>query len=359
MHNPQSATRSPRFLLFLISSVSAVLLLVGCHQEQQVAWQWTLKGQCYAEPLVDGATVYAVTDAGEIIAGDSRTGKILWQKQLEQQSIVSEPALKGDRLFVASRQGNVYAFESKTGAELWRRSVPDDGFQAPLSVAADLLLLPSTSGTVYAISQSDGKTAWLHKGNLKYNTRAVVHDGGIFIGGWSNSFFRLGLDGRQLWRFSPGRGGFAREAVVDENRVYIPSRDNHVYALEASTGKLLWRFPALDPSNLLTVKQQQQQQDRITFADLTGRFVSLDARTGAPVSEWNTGKPFFPLYAFGDDCMAVADHVYMLEPNHKRMKIVEVPFAASVLVLAFAPERLIIVPRGKLLFALTWPKKVT
>ncbi len=331
----------------------AALLCLACRSEP-VAWQWPLQGQCYAAPLVEASEVYVVTQAGEVVAGDSRTGKQLWRKQFPGQSFVAAAACNGKSLFVASQQGSVLSLDRMTGKELWRQSLVEDSFEAPLTVARDLLLVPSAGGTVYCLAQSDGSTVWSHPGNLKYNTRAAVQDDRVYVGGWSNNFFCLTLDGgKPLWRFSPGRGAIVRDAVVEGNFVYFPSRDGHVYALQTSTGRLLWRFPAMDASNLVLADH------RIVFVDVTGRLVSLDAQTGTPVRQWETTKALFPIYPCGSDFLGVADRIFRIDMKKERLEPIETPLATSVLLLSLAPDRLIVVHRGKSVFALYPPKKVT
>lgn len=44
-----------------------------------------------------------------------------------------------------------------------------------------------------------------------------------------------------LWRFQTGGGDVSSPAVVGEV-VYVGSKDNHVYALDAATGEERWRF---------------------------------------------------------------------------------------------------------------------
>lgn len=52
-----------------------------------------------------------------------------------------------------------------------------------------MLLVPSRTGTLYAFSTKDGQLLWKHPGNLKYNTKVIVKDPYLLIGGWNFDFF--------------------------------------------------------------------------------------------------------------------------------------------------------------------------
>jgi outer membrane protein assembly factor BamB len=316
-----------------------------CCRSGRIAWRWTLSGRCYAAPLVEGREVYVVTQAGEVVAGELATGKRLWQARLPDE-FVSEPAMDRDRIYVAGRQGGIFAVSRKDGKLVWETRPPGDFFEAPLTIAAGLVFAPSARGTVYALESSNGAVRWSTAGERRYSTGAVVRGNNLFIGGWSNRFSCMDLNGRILWRFSPGTGGaVVRDAVLRKNQVFFASRDNHVYSLDAPTGRLLWRYSADYPSNLLLWK------DRLLFTDQKGAVILLDPDSGTQVRRFDVHLSLQPIYLHGSGCLAISDKIYEIDPTEGTSVEFFSPRTGRPLVLATSPMGLIVSTTGNSIVA--------
>jgi serine/threonine protein kinase len=76
--------------------------------------------------LVDGV-VYFVRSNGSITAVSADSGKQLWQKATDVESL-SAPAVSATykRVYFSNRFGRLLALDSRTGAEIWRTSALDD-----------------------------------------------------------------------------------------------------------------------------------------------------------------------------------------------------------------------------------------
>ncbi|WP_255951857.1 protein kinase domain-containing protein [Streptomyces odontomachi] len=84
-----------------------------------------------AATLVDGV-VYFVRSNGSVTAVSADSGKQLWQKMTDVESL-SAPAVSATykRVYFANRFGRLLALDSRTGAEVWRTSaLPDPGDKA-------------------------------------------------------------------------------------------------------------------------------------------------------------------------------------------------------------------------------------
>ena len=78
-----------------------------------------------------------------------------------------------------------------------------------------------------------------------------------------------------LWRFET-QDEIKSSAVIDANRVYIGSSDEHVYCLDLTTGEEVWSFEADDGiESPPTVKQ-----DTVFIGSLYGSLYALDATNG-------------------------------------------------------------------------------
>jgi outer membrane protein assembly factor BamB len=87
---------------------------------------------------------------------------------------------------------------------------------------------------------------------------------------------------------------FSTPAVRD-GVVYFHSRDDHVYALKALDGALLWKTPAPSPQAWFSVYQDLTKsspavdQERV-YVGIDKELVALDRKTGAVVWRAPTGR---------------------------------------------------------------------
>ena len=103
---------------------NALLLVApGTGQVRRIPLAHVLTG---AATLVDGV-VYFVRSDGTVTAVSADSGKQLWQKATDVESL-SAPALSTtyQRVYFANRFGRLLALDSRTGAEVWRTSALDD-----------------------------------------------------------------------------------------------------------------------------------------------------------------------------------------------------------------------------------------
>ncbi|WP_393080299.1 PQQ-binding-like beta-propeller repeat protein [Streptomyces sp. LN704] len=79
-----------------------------------------------AATLVDGV-VYFVRSDGSVTAVSADSGRQLWQKMTDVESL-SPPAVSAtyERVYFCNRFGRLLALDSRTGAEVWRTSALDD-----------------------------------------------------------------------------------------------------------------------------------------------------------------------------------------------------------------------------------------
>ena len=136
----------------------------------------------------------------------------------------------------------------------------------------------------------------------------LVHDGVMFI--HSNGTVQA-LDARNgdsIWRFArPATttrvpSSQPRSIALYGDAVYVPTVDNHVLALDAKTGKLLWDHEIGKPADLIQLTAAPivirgkviQGVSGCQGSELPGGcyFVALDAKTGEEVwRHWNIARP--------------------------------------------------------------------
>lgn len=126
----------------------------------------------------------------------------------------------------------------------------------------------------------------------------ALYEGTIYVGNDGQHASNLhAIDpstGAIKWKFRVPNQIFSTPAVAD-GTVYFHVRDDHVYALAAADGALLWKTPAPAPQGWFSVYQDLTKsspavdRDRV-YVGVNADLVALDRRTGAVVWKAPTGR---------------------------------------------------------------------
>jgi outer membrane protein assembly factor BamB len=139
--------------------------------------------------------------------------------------VVSSPVLSESVLYFGSDDGNVYAVDAATGRQLWKRATGGPVAATP-AVGDGRVYVGSYDGKFYALNARTGATAW------KFSTQG------------ERRFEARGLHGMQprSQTFADPFDVFLSSPALAQGMVYFGSGDGHVYALDAATGELRWKF---------------------------------------------------------------------------------------------------------------------
>lgn len=167
------------------------------------------------------------------------------------------------RLFLAPEglfaiQGDLYALESASGAV--QHHYPVEGLPEVAS-AKGVLYLNVTNrfrSTVQAVRVTDGALLWEYLADDTLAGAPAIGDGALYVGTRYGSVLALRLDdGTLLWRYSVGddpeipsfqRPMLAKALATASGIIYValaanPPLQPFLFALQASTGQLLWQVP--------------------------------------------------------------------------------------------------------------------
>jgi polyvinyl alcohol dehydrogenase (cytochrome) len=169
------------------------------------------------------------TKAAGISAADVPKLKLKWSFGLPGgQSMYSQPAVAFGRVFVGNDNGVVYSLDAKTGCTLWAYQADMFGRFAPILAPISghagtryAVFFVTRLTTAYALDAQDGKLLWkstIRTGLNNLSATAAFHEGRLYVP----------LSGTET-----GVGG-------DLNYECCTSR-GAVVALDANTGKLVWR----------------------------------------------------------------------------------------------------------------------
>jgi outer membrane protein assembly factor BamB len=164
------------------------------------------------------------------------------------------PAIAYGRLFFANNAGVVYAINTKTGKRAWRYRSGRCQAMSPAvdhrTVYATFLNKPpcnatgrNLDGELVALWAGSGKVRWRKKIGPSESS-PLVRDGNVYVGDWNGGVHSFSArTGRKWWTFQAGgqvKGGLAASG----DRLFFGAYDSRVYALNALTGKLIWKAKA-------------------------------------------------------------------------------------------------------------------
>jgi outer membrane protein assembly factor BamB len=295
-------------------------------------WQANTGAPAYTSPAVvkspvtGQSLVYIANTAGTLSAYDATTGARVWFFDLAVK-INSSPAVVNNVLYVGASDHNIYALNATTGAQICHLGVGNNVEASPVVgnpgdgnvvyVGDDGITGADDGGHMWAMNAASCAVKW------SYDAWGQPPGSQPLVGSWSPPAFAKDATGRPLvvfgssspegavyaldartgarvWRFQtlqwkadqdvgaaptvslPGVNGFAHGVV------YVTGKDAVVYALDLTTGALVWSFPIKDDS------PSAPTEDRSTAALVGDKLVlgygggvyELNAVTGKKI--WNT-----------------------------------------------------------------------
>lgn len=199
-------------------------------------------------------------------------------------------------------------------------------FFAPPAVSGDMVVVTDYTDTVFALNRSTGETLWLFKSNrARFVGSAVITDKFVYAATVDGIVHALNKsDGTQAWFFS-AEGPVWATPLLDGDTLYIVSLDRHLYALNAGTGDLKWKFPenpadAGDPPMGPLVTTPTLQDGVLYFGSFNYHVYALDTASRKVLWSYDTTNWVWssPVYDEESKLLIGADldgHIFALHPD--------------------------------------------
>lgn len=301
-----------------------------------VLWKWTFDDFIKISydknfegnwPIINDDKVFIAPE--DIFALDLKTGEKVWSYAENGRNFFPRGLATGSgKIFISVNAGDnlrnlpsgyVYALDENTGNFLWKYQT-QKGVSHSLPLSTDnRVFIGDDSGTIYALDADNGNLIW-----KKYLEDAeVIHsspaysNGVVFVGtegsqksnAMPSHLYALDAEtGKELWRFKvdylPSKLNLIHStpAVLDD-AVYVGSENGYFYALSSKDGSLIWKeIIASGSGELIGVSSAAAVgYGKIFIGTYEGKFLALDQKDGKTVWEYNFGK------ANADSSPALAD----------------------------------------------------
>jgi eukaryotic-like serine/threonine-protein kinase len=247
-------------------------------------------------------------------AGVAKFTGVKWAFHAQGQ-LISSPAVAGTVVYVGSTGGNMYAVDRETGAEKWKFNAKSRIASSP-AVADGVVYFGAYDSNFYAVDAASGQLKWKFKTDGErrfaakhihgtqpesetmadpfdcYLSSPVVWRGAVYFGSGDGNVYALdAATGALKWKFKTGDVVHASPAIAD-GALYIGSWDTYFYSLDAATGKENWRFKTgedADVHNQTGIQSSAAVMDgMVYFGCRDAHLYALDAKTGKQVWAYST-----------------------------------------------------------------------
>ncbi len=241
-----------------------------------VQWSFHTGGAIVSSPSIAEGVVYIASMDGYLYAIDQESGKEKW-KYKSKMPIASSPAVADGNVYFVSSIGALGALDAKTGNTKW---VLPTEYERKFE-AKNLHGYPSAAQTM--------PDAW----DLFTSSPTVVNGKVYFGSGDGNVYAADARTGILQWKFATKDVVHASPAVVG-GVVYVGSWDSYFYAIDAETGLEKWSLKTgEDPAihNQVGFQSSPAVADGVVYVGCRDAHVyAIDAATGNEKWDYPTSK---------------------------------------------------------------------
>lgn len=239
---------------------------IGVPKLTGVKWKFHTNGYVISSPAVANDTAYVGSTDGYLYAVDLATGAQKWKFKTDAR-IASSPAVEGGVVYFGSYDGKFYAVDAASGQLRWKFAIPGERRFAAKHLHG---VLP------------EGET--MPDPFDCYLSSPVVSSGQVYFGSGDGNIYALdAVSGTLHWKFQTGDVVHASPALAN-GTLYVGSWDSYFYAIDAATGKEKWRFKTGEDheiSNQVGIQSSAAEADGLVyFGCRDSNLYALDAATG-------------------------------------------------------------------------------
>ena len=229
--------------------------------------------------------------------------------------VIGSPAVANSTVFVGSTDGNFYAIDAESGTEKWKFTTKAWEVSSA-AVASGVVYFLSYDSYLYALDAATGQVRWKFKTEGErhyaathlhylqpvsesmpdpwdfYLSSPTVWNGAVYFGSSDGNIYALdALSGALRWKFKTGDVVHSSPAIAD-GTLFIGSWDRFLYALDATSGKEKWRFKTgddPDAHNHLGIQSSPAVVDGVVYFGSRDSYAyAIDASTGQQIWKFST-----------------------------------------------------------------------
>ncbi len=203
-----------------------------------------------------------------------------------------QPIKFGDTIVVGGSTGangaydkHLYGITEASGQEAWRFTPPGDkGREFVDGAVTDgkLIYAPNGDGNLYAIDpaqkeNNQPKLIWTFNTTNRLWGKPLLVDGTLYQGALDHKLYAIeAATGKELWRFEASSAPIAAQPTLKDGVLYVGAFDSNFYAVNAKDGSLKWKTVV----DGWVWTGASVTSDAVYFGDVRGKLYALDLATG-------------------------------------------------------------------------------
>lgn len=215
-------------------------------------------------PAIDGDVIYVAGSAGEVVALNRDSGKVIWEVDLDR-SLSGGVGAYEDLVLVGTYKGQVLALNSSDGSLKWTAQASSEILAAPQSNGS-VVVAQSLDGRLFGYDVETGEQIWRYDNKLPVLTlrgtaTPVLWGATVYAGFASGKVIALNAaDGVVKWeqRVTQAQGKTELERVIDIDGspllvgdiLYVSSYQGKVIALNRANGRQIWAQDSSSHQNI-------------------------------------------------------------------------------------------------------------
>lgn len=264
-----------------------------------------------------GSKVYAI---------NAEAGDVNWsfpEKVVGGETFFAPPAVTDDLVVVTDYSDSLFALNPADGKQLWMFKSNRSRFIGGAAIGETLVYAATVDGTVHALDRKMGTEEWSYTAEGGVWSTPLLADGMLYVTALGRHLYALDAEtGRLSWKFpdnggNPPLGAMVSTPTLYKGVLYFGNFNNRLYALSVENQDVLWTY---DTTNWLWSSPAiDEQNQRLISADLDGHVFSLNladgsvawtyeatgAVVGAPLLGEIDGEPVVYLTSKGDPNLLV------------------------------------------------------
>jgi outer membrane protein assembly factor BamB len=273
----------------------------GIHPNNIKLWSFTTGDNVFSSPAVENGIVYVGSEDHNLYARNALTGNVVWTFPTAFK-IDSSPAIANGTVYFANDGDGFYAVSVTDGHQIWTFPSASSDFTSP-TVANGNVYVAQKYGKVFALNGINGNPLWENYLGQRIKSSFAVTSNLVYIGtegvGTSGgSLFALKTStGEQVWQYSNTGGAVGSSPAVGNGMVYFGSEDHKFYALNSTTGALVWTYT----TGGVVASSPAIANGIVYFTSYDGNLYALNALTGAQIWTYSltSGTTSSPAFANG------------------------------------------------------------
>ena len=212
--------------------------------------------------------------------------------------LLSSPIIVDGKIYSLGSDSRINSYDLKSKRRLWQKNMTlkkeqkKEGFGGGISYENGIIFVTNGFGNVLALDANSGKQIWKVNIRIPIRSAPISFDNKVYVISHDNQVFALNsLNGEVLWSH---RGILESASVLSSNSVsvdgglvFVPYSSGEIYAIRSLNGSVVWTdslsrtgsSTSLSEINSITARPVTDNGRMISISH-AGRMISVDISSG-------------------------------------------------------------------------------